>query len=180
MNIDIAGVLKVRGVFIRHKLLSAGWLVVFLFLPACVNAPLLPQVSRIPADRAVQEEDICKAVFGYLIKARNYNGSVFLSIDGKDPDDEFMARFTGTRASVKKDSGSYFQKNPFPGWLRDRSNGEKAVSLSIGAISWFNPTQVEVRGGTYCGGLCGDWGIFVVAKKNGEWIIEKYEVRGIS
>lgn len=174
------GTSKPRWARLNSELLTAVALILYIFLAACAGAPLRPLASRVPPDRTVQEDKIREAVFLYLIKTRGYQGSIFLNIDGKNPDDEFMACFTGSKPLVKKASGAYFKKEPFPGWLRDRSNGQKAVELSVGAISWFTATKVEVRGGSYCGGLCGDWGVFRVVKKNSEWTVEEYEVRAVS
>ncbi len=98
------------------------------------------------------------------------NGPVFLSVDG-DPSSNFMARFSTSEVPVKKISGSYFQKDPFPGWLGDRSTNEKAVCFSVGPSSWLAVDRVEARGGKYCGGLCGEWGIDRLRKRTvtGSW-----------
>jgi len=66
---------------------------------------------------------------------------------------------------VKKASQSYFKKEPFPGWLRDRSTDEQGVSFSVGPISWISPDQVGVRGGMYRGGLCADAGNYWLQKQ---------------
>jgi hypothetical protein len=91
-----------------------------------------------------------------------------------------MARFATSKKTIKKASGSYFKKEPFHGWLRDRATDEKAVSYSVGSISWVSLDRVEVRGGMYCGGLCADWGIYRLKKKDGRWVVESYEVQGVS
>jgi len=75
------------------------------------------------------------------------NGPFFLSIDGKDPSDTFMTRFVMLNVPPKKESESYFKKEPFPGWLRDRSTDEKAMMFSVGYIRWKSVHRVEVHGG---------------------------------
>jgi len=110
----------------------------------------------------------------------NGNGTIFLTIDDKDPSDAFMTRFAVLNSTVKKASGSYFKKEPFPGWLRDRSTDEKAMTFSVGSICWMSLDRVEARGGMYCGGLCANWGIYRLGKKNGRWVVEQYEVQGVS
>jgi len=147
---------------------------------ACASIPKRILISRAPSDRAIQEDDIREAVFRYGIERTQGNRSIFLNIDGKDPSDTFMARFSKSDPPVKKASGSYFKENPFPGWLRDRSTDERAVSLSVGPISWISVDKVEARGGEYCGGLCGQWGIYRLRKKGGRWEVEQYEMRAIS
>ena len=170
--------------------------VVSILLGACTEAPTPPPpISRLPPDRAVQEDEIREAVFRYRIKTRYSEFSQtpsFLSIDGKDPSDEFMARFAGSNPPVKKGSGAYVKENPFEdrggdpnqrtpleGMLRDRSNDKGAFALHVGRITWITPTRAEVQGGTYCGWLCGDGGIFRAVKKNVNWMVESYEQRVI-
>jgi hypothetical protein len=151
----------------------------FFFLASCATPNPLAIVPRVPPDRSVQEDNIRESIFRYLMMTRNFD-STFRSIDGKDPNDEFMTRFAGSNVHAKKASGAYFKKQPFPGWLRDRSSGRKAVELSVGPISWISVTRVEVLGGSYCGGLCADAGVFRVVKKNGYWTVDQYEVRVVS
>src|SRR2546422_823526 len=92
------------------------------------------------------------------VPADDLDVPIFLTIDDKDPSDAFMARFAVLNSTVKKASGSYFKKEPSPGWLRDRSTDEKAMTFSVGSICWMSLDRVEARGGMYCGGLCADWG----------------------
>ncbi|MGH9509955.1 MAG: hypothetical protein ACRD2M_08460 [Terriglobales bacterium] len=165
-----------------------------IVLFSCTEAPPPlpdPQFSRVPPDRSIQEDDIREAVFRYRIKERYTEFSQspsFLTIDGKDPSDAFMARFAGAKPPVKKGSGAYVKENPFTemvgdpnkrppleGMLRDRSNDKKAFSVHVGEISWMTPALVEVKGGTYCGWTCGDGGLFRVVKKDGQWRVENYE-----
>ena len=133
-------------------------------------------VSRAPADRMIQEDDIREAVFRYRIESENPSARVFLRIDGKDPSDTFMTRFAESNPPVKKSSGAYL-KSPS---LRDRFTGEQAVDLSVGSISWISVDRVELPGSSYCGIRCADTGIYRVVKKNGRWLVEKYEIHFIS
>lgn len=132
---------------------------------------------RSPADRAIQEDLIRESVFWYRLEHVQGNGPFFLSIDGKDPSDTFMARFATSSKAVKKASGSYFEKD---GWLRDRSTGEKGMEFSVKQISWLSSDSVEIHGGTYCGGLCADGGIYRLRKKGGRWEVKGYEEQWVS
>lgn len=159
---------------------SAILVLACLFYGGCVSTPWPHFFSRSPADRATQEDDIRESVFRYRIEHFNGKGPLFLSTDGKDPTDAFMARFTLLNKTVKKASGSYFKKKPSPGWLRDRSSDEEAVAFSVGPISWMSTDRVEVRGGMYCGGLCADAGIYRLRNKDGRWVVAEYEVQMVS
>ena len=163
----------------NNRLLIVFTLFFCLFLASCTTPSPPAIVARLPPDWNIQEDDIRESIFRYLIKTRN-SDLAFLSIDGRDPSNEFMARFAGSNFHMTKASGASFKKQPVPGWLRDRSSGKKAVELSVGPISWISITQVEVGGGSYCGGLCADAGVFRVVNKNGRWTVEQYEVRMVS
>jgi hypothetical protein len=149
-------------------------------LIACA-APAPPLLTvRIPPNRIFEEDDIREAVFQYLIEIRKFPGQVFLSIDGNDPSDAFMSRFSDEKNFPTKISRSYFKKDPFPGWLRDRTTNEKGVGFNVSSISWISTIEVEVKGGSYCGGLCADAGVFKVTKKNGRWKVDYYRIRLVS
>jgi hypothetical protein len=163
-----------RAARIGSRLPAIGVLAVLL-CGGCADLPTRITLFTKPADHAAQENDIWEAVFRYRIELVGSNGPFFLSIDGNDPSDSFMARFAPSSARVKKYSESYFRKDPSPGWLRDRSTDEKAIGLSVRSVTWISNDQVELRGGMYCGGLCADAGIYRLAKKNGRWAVEQYE-----
>lgn len=138
-----------------------------LFCAGCDSIPINLSFLRSPADRAIQEDDIRESVFRYRRDHPHRKGPFFLSIDGKDPSDTFMARFANVDRKVKKASQSYFKEDPPPGRLCDRSTDEQGVSFSVGAISWLSLNRVEVGGGMYCGGLCADGGFIDSGKRMG-------------
>jgi hypothetical protein len=167
---------------VNGSALALDLLIVLSLATIFFAAPMgrLLSFLRSPADRAIQEDYIRESVFRYRLEHMQGNGPFFLSIDDKDPSDTFMARFANSNKTVKKGSGSYFKKEPFPGWLLDRSTDEKGVSFSVGPISWLSTDRVEVRGGMYCGGLCADGGIYRLTKKNGRWVVDEYKIRWVS
>jgi hypothetical protein len=144
--------------------------VVFVLCMGC--APLF--------DRSAQEDNIRESVFRYRMAESRSSGPFFLSIDGNDPSDAFMARFATSDRKVKKASESQYVKDPSPGWLRDRSTGEQGISFSADAISWLSSDRVEVRGGMYCGGLCADAGVYRIEKKQGRWVVIEYKIKVVS
>jgi hypothetical protein len=142
----------------------------------CGSLPAPLFVSRAPADRMIQEDDIREAVFRYRISSKNPDSRVFLRIDGKDPSDTFMARFADLNPPIEKASRAHLQS----AWLRDGFTGEQAVELSVGSISWISVHRVELPGRSYCGIRCADVGIYRVVKQNGHWAAKQYEVKAIS
>jgi hypothetical protein len=122
----------------------------------------------------IQEQDvqeISETIFRYCIRQHGSTGIFFLSIDGKDPTNEFMERFSGPLL-VKKVSGSHVTD----GWLRDRTTGKRAMLLSLGGVRRLGPNVFEVKGGSYCGARCADGGVYRVAKRNGHWLVEQYDI----
>ena len=161
----------------RLSLLLAAAFTLYL---GCASAPDSILAWRSPVDRSLQEDDIRESIIRYRMERLKGGGPVFLSIGDKDPSDSFMARFAGSKNKVKKASQSYFKKDPFPGWLRDRSTDEQGISFSVSSINWLSTDRVEARGGMYCGGLCADAGTYRVEKKRGRWVVVDYKVEMVS
>ena len=162
------------------KRLSLLLAVAFTFYLGCASVPDSLLASRSPADRSLEEDDIRESIFRYRMEGWKSSGPIFLSIGDKDPSDSFMVRFASSKNKVKKASQSYYKKDPFPGWLRDRSTDEQGMSLSVSSIIWLSPDRVEARGGMYCGGLCADAGTYRVEKKRGRWVVVDYKVEMVS
>lgn len=135
---------------------------------------------RSPVERSLEEDNIRECIFRYRMDKSKSSGPFFLSINGKDPSDSFMARFASSKKQVKKASQSYFKKDPFPGWIRDRSTDKQGMSFSVSSINWLSSDRVEVRGGMYCGGLCADAGVYRLEKKGARWIVVEYKVEMFS
>ena len=113
--------------------------------------------------------------------AKKMNFKVFLvTINGKDPSDEFLGRFKDLPRLVKQGSLGYFVKEPFPGWLHYKKDGRRAINFNAEGITWKSDTAVEVGGGYYCGGLCGAVYLFRLQCINGRWTVKETETRAIS
>jgi hypothetical protein len=121
------------------------------------------------ASRRSEEDRIREAVFRDLIGS-TVRGHVFLTIDGNDPSDKFMAQFADLKPAVKKAAEA---ECTIRGCF-DRSTGERGVVLSVSSIHWSFGDRVEVEGGFHCGPLCGSGGGFEVMKNSGHWGVEWY------
>ena len=128
----------------------------------------------------LEERDIYEAIFRYRIQQSGSKEIFFLSINGGDPNDEFMARFSKSSATIKKGSEAHFAKQPSPGWLIDRATGVRGVSLSVAYVAWVSSDLAEVKGSSYCGGRCADAGTYRVAKQNSRWFVLQYDIRFVS
>jgi hypothetical protein len=137
------------------------------------------RIPQAPSERTRQENDIREAIFRYRMSESKFE-SIFLAVDGRDPNDNFMKRFTKSTVPVKKASQAGVGKKRWPGYLIDPATDERAIQFSVGSIKWVSDTQVEVRGGMYCGSLCADAGIYRVTKRSDRWEVEKYDMQMIS
>ena len=125
------------------------------------------------------EDDIREAVFRYRMEKLRSDELIFLSINGRDPSNEFMARFARSQRKIKKASQSYVAQNGIPS-LRDRTSDQPGWKFSANAITWVSSGRVEVQGDMYCGGLCADSGRYVLERKQGRWVVIKYKVEQVS
>lgn len=180
---------------VRRRLILTGALICACVLLALVSANVFPDqmwyalnalwpetVSRmmpVPTgtDRTTEEGNIYEAVFQYMIKANNLRGPVYLSLDGKDPSNEFMARFTNLNSGVKRLSEA--EQYPLRGYV-DRSTGERGVMLSVLSVKWSFWDRVQVAGGLHYGSLGGSGGIYEVVKSRGHWKVESYRKQWVS
>jgi hypothetical protein len=142
----------------------------------CAPAPKVPLIVK----TQFAERDIYEAIFRYRIEQIGRRGVFFLSIKGSDPNDAFMARFSESpTTTIRKNSDAYASK-PFSPWILDKSTNAHGVRLFVGEVTWISPVLAEVKGGSQCGSLCADGGIYRVASKNGRWAVIHYKIQIVS
>ncbi len=112
-------------------------------------------------DRVAETDNIREATFRYMIaEHQGLQGQedhyYFLSVqdDGsrgyRDPSNEFMKRFNGTRPMVKKVSEC---THDAPRGVLDRVSGARGHILHLDAIRWLSDREVEMRWTDYTSGL---------------------------
>ena len=150
------------------------------------------QSSVEPAKEA-RESDIREAVLRRLMrdwvqsadksdaesKAQTERGIFFVSVNHKDPRDDFLKRFQNIPRTVKKISASKISKG-FPMAVVDKETQERGIVFRADGIRWLGKTHVEVEGGYNCDGLCGAGFTFDVWLENGEWIVKKQKTNWVS
>jgi len=103
----------------------------------------------------------------------------FVSVEGQDPSDEFMARFKDVPRIVKKLSGSEIGKvQRMP--VVDKSSGERGIIFLANKVHWRSKDSADVEGGYHCNGLCGAGLRFRVKRKNGKWIVMSSKMEWVS
>jgi hypothetical protein len=137
---------------------------------------IVSRMTSIPSGqhRNVEEAKIHEAVFRDLIQSNKLTRPVFLRIDGTDPSDEFMARFASSVTPVNKASAAYFDPKILRGPI-DRSTGKTGAILSTDSISWLFGDRVELKAILNCGHLCGEGGVYQIAKRRGRWTVDSYK-----
>jgi hypothetical protein len=102
----------------------------------------------------------------------------FISLNGKDPTDEFVNRFRDIPRSIRKISSEMQGKGPHT--PHDRTTGIAGIVFSADKIHWVTKDSAEVEGGYYCGGLCAGGYTFTVERKDGQWAVKCSEMFRIS
>ena len=104
-----------------------------------------------------------------LAKELNYR-IYFISVNGKDPGNDFVKRFQDLPRQIRKVSQCK-QKKRFLGWVVDKKTKQNGIVFSADSIRWLTPDQVEVDGGYHCGKLCGGGEIFSMQLQDGKWVV---------
>jgi len=173
----------------------------FLAISALASLDTRAQDSREDSRRAAQENDIREVVLRYQMLswssdgdriennaandgdkaiARRLNSRVyFLSLQGKDPTDEFLKRFQDIPRTIKKASEGK-QTKRFPGWVVDKKTKQPGIVFSANEIRWTKDDEVEVEGGYHCGGLCAAGDVFTIAFSDGKWKVLSVRMKWIS
>lgn len=126
-------------------------------------------------DENVEAETMSKADRG--VSKRLKFPIFFVSINGKDPGDEFINRFRDVPRTIRKASSAKVVKPHTP---TDRTTGMTGIVFDAANIDWLSDDTVEVEGGYYCGGLCAADSTFQVHRENDKWIVKSSDLNGIS
>jgi hypothetical protein len=103
----------------------------------------------------------------------------FVSVNGRDPSDDFINKFQDLPRVIKKVSASEISK----AWrlvVIDKSSHQRGIRFSADEIRWLGPDSVEVEGGYHCDGLCGAGIKFEVRRENGHWLVTGSRMEWIS
>jgi hypothetical protein len=103
----------------------------------------------------------------------------FISVNGKDPTDEFLKRLQDIPRNLKKASQAK-QTKRFPGWVVDKKTKAPGIVFSANEIRWRSDDEVEVEGGYHCGGLCAAGDVFAVGFADGKWKVLSVRMKWIS
>lgn len=172
-------------------------LAIFVFAAAHARA----QGTAGTGSHAAQERDIREAVIRYQMEewarqgdknegevknkrdkaiAKQLNFRVFfVSINGKDPSDEFLKLFESVPRTIKKRSRAKMS-SPNMEWVTDKDTHQPGIIFSAGKIRWTKESEVEVEGGYHCGSLCGAGELFTVQLQNGRWRVIQKRMKWIS
>jgi hypothetical protein len=124
---------------------------------------------------ASDEDDIREAVFRYQFTNNRAGANPFANIfylsveDGRDPTDEFMARFQNPAHRVKKVSQCTASVSD---GVKDRKTEKPGVILRVENIIWISEDEVSVDGGHYVDGLNRADNVHQVVREDGKWIVK--------
>ncbi len=126
--------------------------------------------SYLGTDRSAELDNVFEALFRHQFQ-HNASGdqqeaaAYFLSIKNSDPSPEFMKRFCGHTPPVT--NGSEFQTG-------------KGLNFRIDSWQWKSDNEIELTGGYYEAGTSSSGNRYVLARKDGQWVVESDEMEWIS
>jgi hypothetical protein len=164
-----------------------------LFLAGCHRqAPRLPAKPRsarpLPKTaveraswRTAEEDDLYEAVlrYGFTLYGPHMVGedwerrlpqcTFYVSIDGRDPSGQFVARFAGERPVVMKLSQLRAQSAaaPPPQWLG------QVAGLDLGKVFWESDTRARVPLSANAGQRANAGWVCVATRSGGRWHVER-------
>lgn len=100
--------------------------------------------------------------------------TIYLSVQDRDPSDEFLSRFQDLGKTIKKSSASAGHTG------RDKNSGKQGILFITGPVKWLTRDSVEVYGQYWCGGLCSAEYLHVVRLNDGRWTVETTKLIWIS
>lgn len=124
--------------------------------------------------KAEQENEIRGAVILYLADGWSKPDRVFfISIEGKDPSDQFLQRLTKLAGKIEKvsESKDVQEENSFFSHVLDKKTDEPGVVFSVGRVNWLNGSTAEVEGSYRCGSLCGGGSKYRVKHEGKKWVV---------
>jgi|HubBroStandDraft_6_1064221.scaffolds.fasta_scaffold635894_2 hypothetical protein len=112
--------------------------------------------------------------------AEHFNFKTFyVSVDEKDPSEDFLTRFKDIPRSVKKLSESEIDKR-YRLTVVDKKTHKPGIIFYVGKLEWKKSDSVEIKGGYHCDGLCAAGITFRLKLVKGTWIIEERRTNWIS
>lgn len=106
----------------------------------------------------------------------------FVSIDGKDPNEEFLHRFHVVPGSIRRVSQS--RVDPCVAGkiscVADKKTGERGIVVGAGAIRWISADSVEAEGWYQFGALAGRGTTYRLDRESGKWVLKSERARWIS
>jgi len=137
--------------------MSKTLLIVIGLLAAMITAAGIMHYTDIY--RKAEKPNICELVLRTQFERNaSYPGVYCIEIDGKDPSDEFLARFKGHQPPVKKGSEFILGQD---------------LKFSVYNFKWLNNWTVEVGGDFSWEGLDGSGCTYHIIRKNGRWTIKR-------
>jgi len=138
-------------------------------LSAALPTIVKGQSTSRPLPTIRQDNDIREAVIRYL--AKDWAGQelvFFISVEGKDPSDEFMSRFKDLSNTVKVFSASKYEDS----LIHDKSTGRPGIVFAVEKVTWVTTKKAELDGSYECGGLCAGGSRYRITFDGKKWVVE--------
>ncbi len=147
---------------------TGGLIAVLAVAAACALAP-----ARVRPGSRADADDLREAVFRHLFDhnasaAQRSAAAYYLSVEGRDPGADFLARFAGHVPPVLPASRSTASKTE---GVRDRVTGKAGLRFSVGRITWEGPDRARVEASYYEAGLSSADYTYRMERRDGRWVV---------
>src|SRR5438045_2572570 len=116
---------------------------------------------------STEKENVAEAVFRYQLEWNKQEKVAFLTLEGKEPDENFMNRFIGqTEPRVQRHSRKKFDRYDR---IIDADTGEQAEFISVSSIKWISDTKADVLSNVYDGDV-GEYALRV-HREGDQWVV---------
>ena len=135
----------------------------------------VPGSASSQGQNAELENDIREIVLRYMFEheaqqQRPYTKALFISVEKKDPDDKFIARFKGHIPPVRKGSESIITGDV--SGVIDKKTREGGMLYSVSEINWINENEVGIQGSYYVANLFAGGCRYRVVRHGDKWIVK--------
>lgn len=156
--------------------------VTLLAFTSCENLKPQRGAAKQTVSLTAEEMDIYEAAFRHIFTrnvsaAKQSAAAYFISIQGEDPTDLFLSRFSNNHPPVKRETRARTGRSNS---VRDDVSGRKALSFSFEKIRYITRDIVEVDGGYFEAVLSASSQTLRLRRTEKGWVVIKDTLHALS
>ena len=150
-----------------------------LLIGILISIPIYASAQAPFAEESTVQTALRVAVFRYMFKHYDYGAHVkVICISTERPlPDEFVKRFSDNKLPVVWSSECSI--DALSG-VKENKTGRQGLLMAIQRIHWTSGGEVELDVEAYSDGLAANWNRLTVVNEDGQWVVKKDKLTGIS